>query len=108
MSNKERKYIPMGELQIKESKNDAGAFEPEYVELDGEKLQKYTMKVYIPDDVDEAGIGEPSIVLKRDQFIDGRALSSVELGKLPEFMREKVVVKLGCSANRKQYPKKGK
>ena len=108
MSKPERKFANLGELAIKESKNEAGGFEPEFVEVDGEKLQKYTMKVYIPDDVDEAGIGEPSIVLKKDQYVEGRALSSKEIGKLPEFLRDKVAVKLGVSLNRKQYPKKGK
>lgn len=106
---KERKAAPLGDLQIKESKNkESGNFEPEYAEIDGEKVQKYSLRVYIPDDVDEAGIGEPSIILKKDQFLDGRALSSLEEKRLPDFLKDKVAVKISVQMNRKQYPKKAK
>lgn len=117
---KERKSAPLGDLQVKETKNEQGVFQPDLFEVrdqngnpTGEYLEQYQVKVYIPDDVDEAGIGEPSIVLKKDQFINARALSQFEKERLPDFLKNedgsaKVACKLSVGMNRKQYPKKGK
>lgn len=119
MSN-QRKSSPLGDLQVAEKKNDQGQFEPDLYEVrdrdgnpTGEYVQRYQMKVYIPDDVDEAGIGEPSIVLKKDQFINARALTQAEIDRLPSFMKEddgrpKVACKLSVQMDRKQYPRKQK
>lgn len=122
MSNQQRKYAPLGDLAVKEKYNpETKTFEPDNYEVrdkngnpTGEILQSYSLRVYIPDDVDEAGIGEPSIVLKRDQFIDARALSEFEKSRLPDFLKNpdgssKVACKLSIQVNgRKQYPRKAK
>ena len=118
---KDRKSAPLGDLQVAEKYNqETKSFEPDYYEVrdkngnpTGEVVQKYSLKVYIPDDVDEAGIGEPSIVLKRDQFVNARALTQYEIDKLPDFLKNedgspKVACKLSVQMNRKQYPKKQK
>lgn len=120
-NNQPRKSAPLGDLAVKEKYNEqTKQFEPDLFEVrdrngqpTGEYLQKYSMKVYIPDDVDEAGIGEPSIVLKRDQFIDARGLSEEEKGRLPDFLKNtdgscKVACKVSVGMNRKQYPKEKK
>lgn len=118
--SKERKSTPLGDLQMAETKDENGNFVPDLFEVrdkdgnpTGEYLQKYQLKVYIADGVDEAGIGEPSIVLKKDQFINARALSEFEIDRLPDFLKNedgsaKVACKLSVPLNRKQYPKKGK
>ena len=118
MSNQPRTNAPLGDLQVAEKKNAQGVFEPEYFEVrdqngnpTGEYVQKYKLKVYIPDDVDEAGIGEPSIVLKRDEYINARALTAFEVEKLPDFLKNedgspKVACKFSIQMNRKQYSKK--
>lgn len=117
-----RKSIPLGDLQVKEKKNEqTGAFEPDYYEVrdkngqpTGEYVEKYSVRIYIPDDIDEAGIGEPSIILKRDQFLDARGLTEFERNRLPDYLKNpdgsvKVACKLSLQAGeRKQYPKKGK
>lgn len=118
-NNQPRKSAPLGDLAIKEKKDANGNFIPDLYEVrdkngnpTGEYTQRYTVKVYIPDDVDEAGIGEPSIVLKKDQFIDARGLTEFEISRLPDFLKNpdgssKVACKLSIQVNgRKQYPKK--
>lgn len=114
MNNNKRKSSSLGDLQIKEVYDqETKSFSPGYYEVrgrdgnpTGELLEEYQVKVYIPDDVDEAGIGEPSIVLKRDQFINARALSQEEKDRLPESLKGKVMCKLNVAMERKQYPKK--
>lgn len=116
MSNTKRKSSSLGDLQIKETYNaDTKSFSPSYYEVrdrdgnpTGELLEQYQIKVYIADDVDEASCGEPSIVLKKDQFIDARALSQAEKDRLPESLKGKVMCKLSVSMERKQYPKKAR
>lgn len=114
--NGPRKSASLGDMGIKEKYDqDSKTFSPSYYEVrdrdgnpTGELLEQYQIKVYIPADVDEAGIGEPSIVLKADQFIDARALSQAEKDRLPESMKGKVMCKLSVSMERKQYPKKAR
>lgn len=121
-----RKSANIGDLQIKEEYNtETQSYGESLYEVKdqngsptGEKLQNYQIKVYIPDDVDEAGIGEPSIVLKKDQYINARALSEFEVSRLPDFLLikdeqgnivgSKVACKLSIGMERKQYPKKAK
>jgi hypothetical protein len=113
---KERKSAPLGDMVIKENYDaESKTFSQGYFEVrdrdgnpTGELLEQYSVKVYLPDDVDEAGIGEPSIILKKDQFLDARALSQAEKERLPEHLKGKVVCKLNIAMNRKQYPKKVK
>lgn len=120
MSN-ERKSSPLGDLAVKEKKDENGNFVPDLFEVrdrngapTGEYLQRYSIKTYIADGVDEANIGEPSIVLRKDQFIDARALSQEEIARLPDFLKNpdgssKVQVKLSIQVgDRKSYPKKQK
>lgn len=115
----ERKNSPLGDLVVKEKKDENGNFVPDLFEVrdkngnpTGEYLQRYSIKTYISPEVDEAGIGEASIVLKSDQFIDARALSQEEIARLPDFLKNpdgssKVQVKLSIQVNgRKSYPKK--
>ena len=109
MSDFQRKFSPMGDLQVKENYDkETKEFSEAFIELDGEKVQAYQIHVYIPNDVDEAGIGEPSIILKKDQYINARALTSSEEGKLPDFLKGKVPCKLSVALDRKQYPRKQK
>lgn len=118
--NSQRKSAPLGDLQLREKKDDQGQFVSDLFEVrdqngnpTGEYLEQYQIKVYIPDDVDEAGIGEPSVVLKKDQFINARALSAAEKDRLPDFLFEggnksqrcKVACKLNVQMDRKQYPR---
>lgn len=111
-----RKSASIGDLQIKENYDqETKSFSPGYYEVrdrngnpTGELLEEYQIRVYIPEDVDESGCGEPSIVLKRDQFINARALSQEERDRLPESLKGKVMCKLNVSMGRKQYPKKAK
>jgi hypothetical protein len=120
MSN-ERKSSPLGDLAVKERKDENGNFVPDLFEVrdrngapTGEYLQRYSIKTYIAPDVDEAGLGRPSIILEADQFIDARALSQEEIARLPDFLKNadgspKVQVKLSIQVNgRKSYPKKQK
>tara|TARA_R100001086_G_scaffold246217_2_gene178138 strand:- start:170 stop:505 length:336 start_codon:yes stop_codon:yes gene_type:complete len=109
---KERKSAPLGDMSVATTKDENGNWVDDLYQVykDGkpteEYTQKYQIRVYIPDDVDEAGIGEPSIVLKRDQFINARALSQEEENNLPDFLKGRVPCKLSVQMNRKQYPKK--
>ena len=117
MSN-ERKSAPLGDLQVAQTKDENGNWVDDLYEVrdkngnpTGEYVQRYQLKVFIPDDVDEAGIGEPSVVLKRDQFINARALTEYEIGKLPDFLKNedgspRVACKMSVQMNRKSYPKK--
>jgi len=120
MSN-ERKSSPLGDMQVKERKDENGNFVPDLYEVrdrngqpTGEYLQRYSVRTYISDDIDEGNVGEPSIVLRKDQFIDARALSQEEIARLPDFLKNadgssKVQVKLSIQVNgRKSYPKKAK
>lgn len=112
--NGPRKSSPLGDLQIKENYDqETKSFSPAYYEVrdrdgnpTGELLEQYQIKVFLPDDVDEANCGEPSIVLKKDQFINARALSQAEKERLPQALQGKVMCKLTVDLNRKQYPKK--
>jgi len=124
MSNQPRKSSPLGDLQLKEKKDENGNWIPDYYEVrdkdgnpTGELLEQYQIKVYIPDDVDELKCGEPSIILKKDQYINARALSEFEKGRLPDGLKVKdqagnvVGSKVACKLSiqvgeRKQYPKK--
>jgi hypothetical protein len=118
--NGPRKSSSLGDLQIKEVRNaQTGQFEPDLYEVrdksgnpTGEYVQRYSIRVYIDDSVDEAQCGSPSIVLKKDQFIDARGLTEEEKGRLPDFLKNadgssKVACKLSIQlGDRKQYPKK--
>ena len=126
MSNgqRERKSFTLGDLKLKENYNqDTKTFEQSFYDIKDEhgnvieSLEEYELKIYIADDIDEAGIGEPSVVLKKDQFINARALSQAERERLPDFLYEngdrengrcKAVAKVRLQTNRKQYPKKEK
>jgi len=119
--NGPRKSTSLGDLQMKEKKNEqTGQFEPDLYEVlengqpTGEYTQRYSVRVYIADGVDEAGIGEPSIILRKDQFIDARGLTAAEVSRLPDFLKNadgssKVACKLSIKVgDRKSYPKKQK
>jgi len=116
MSNQQRKSSPLGDMVIKENYDpETKTFSQAYFEVrdrdgnpTGELLEQYSVKVYIADDVDESQCGEPSIILKKDQFLDARALSQAEKERLPEHLKGIVVSKLNIAMQRKQYPKKNK
>lgn len=93
MSNQKSKSFKIGELKESEKKNQqSGEFETITFPVKNEQgeileyVQAYSLKVYIPDDVDEAGIGEPSIVLKKGQFINAVSLSQIDKDRMPDFM----------------------
>lgn len=66
---------------------EKGSDKVKQLEKDGQMLDTFSLKVYIPDDVDQAGIGEPSLILKKDQFINLRVLSDKEIASMPDWKR---------------------
>lgn len=63
------------------------------IEKDGQMLDTFSLQVYIPDDVDQAGIGEPSLILKKGQYINLRVPSDKEVGQMPEWKQKVVQLK---------------
>lgn len=76
------------------------------IDKDGEKLDSFQLQVYIPDDIDEAGCGEPSIVLKKGNYLNLRVHSQAEVSAMPEWKQKIVQLKVWLSTNRTSTPKK--
>jgi hypothetical protein len=83
---KNRKYLNLGEVVI-QTDPKTGAYDTVDGSPDGVP-KRYSMKVYVPDDVDQAGIGEPSLVLKRGDFINFAYLTEEDLAKFPDWKKK--------------------
>lgn len=81
--SKNRKYLNLGEVII-QTDPKTGEYEKN---ADGTPL-RYSMRVYIPDDVDQAGIGEPSIILKKGDFVNFAYLSEEDIAKFPDWKKK--------------------
>jgi hypothetical protein len=78
----ERKSVTLGDVIVRTDKETGKPTK----ELDGTPVE-YFLKCWIPNDVDEAGIGEPSIVLTKDRYINFRLLEEKEVNEMPEWKR---------------------
>jgi len=83
MEKKERNSLTLGEMIQKTDRQTNAVIEGEFY-----------MKVYIPDDVDEAKIGSPSIVITKDEYINFRVPSNEEVEKMPEWKQK--IIQLVC------------
>lgn len=75
-----RKSVNLGDVIRSTEK---GSDQVKQVEKDGQMLDTFSMQVYIPDDVDQAGIGEPSLVIKKGSYINFRLHSDKEINEMP-------------------------
>lgn len=82
--NGPRKSITLGDV-VKSTDKASGA--PKQLEKDGEMLDSFSLKVYIPEDVDQAGIGQPSIILTKDMYINFRVHSGKEIEDMPDWKK---------------------
>jgi len=58
---------------------------------DGEERPKlFYLKASIPEGVDEAGIGEPSMVIKNGDFLNFKIPDDEEVEKMPDWKQEKI------------------
>jgi hypothetical protein len=80
---KPRKTVTLGDVMIRTDKDTGKPTK----EVDGTPAE-YFLKVWIPDDVDEAGIGQASIVLTKDRYINFRLLEDKEVQDMPEWKRK--------------------
>lgn len=81
--DKPRKSVTLGEMCMKSDYKTKEIVEGEY-----------NLKVWIPDDVDQAGIGQPSLVLTKESYLNFRQLSEEDLGKMPDWKKE--IAQLSC------------
>lgn len=79
-----RKSINIGDVL---KSTEKGTEKVKQVEKDGEMLDTFHLQIYIPDDVDQAGIGEPSIVLRKSDYINLRVHSEKEVGEMPDWKK---------------------
>jgi len=96
---KERKTITLGEVCQKSD------FKTKEVEVNEEGIcVNYYLKCWIPDDVDQAGIGEPSIVVKRNSYLNFRLVRDEEREKFPDWKKD--IAQLACWFSLNQETKK--
>lgn len=88
--NGPRKSITLGDV-VKSTDKATGA--DKKLEKDGEMLDSFSLKVFIPDDIDMAGIGQPSIILTKDQYINFRVHSGKEIDSMPEWKQKSAQLK---------------
>jgi hypothetical protein len=79
-SNGPRKSVTIGDV-VKSTEKGSEAVKT--VSKDGEDLETFHLQIYIPDDVDQAGIGEPSLILKKGDYINLRLHSQKEIDSMP-------------------------
>jgi hypothetical protein len=92
-----RKSINIGDVL---KSTEKGSDVVKQVEKDGEQLDTFHLQIYVPDDVDQAGIGEPSIVLKKGDYVNLRLHSTKEIGEMPDWKQK--VAQLKAWINLKQ------
>ena len=83
--NGPRKSVTLGDV-VKST--EKGTDKAKVVSKDGEDLETFHLQVYIPDDVDQAGIGEPSLVLRKGDFINLRIHSEKEVSEMPDWKQK--------------------
>jgi len=84
-----RKSVTLGDVLIKTDKA-TGQYEQDANGVPKE----YYLKCYVPDDVDEAGIGEPNIIIKRDDYLNLRLPTEDEVKDMPDW--KKPIAQLRC------------
>ena len=106
MSNFKGKQGPRSSVTIGDvlKSTEKGSDKPKQIEKDGQVLDTFSLQVYIPDDVDQAGIGEPSLVLKKGQYLNFRVHSDKEVSDMPAW--KAAVAQLKCWINLGPAPKK--
>lgn len=83
--NGPRKSITLGDV-VKSTDKATG--KEKQLEKDGEMLDTFSLKVFIPDDVDQAGIGQPSVILTKDMYLNFRVHSGKEIEEMPVWKRK--------------------
>lgn len=92
--NGPRKSVTIGDVL---KSTEKGTDKAKTIEKDGQKLDTFSLQVYIPNDVDEAGIGEPSLILKKGQYLNFRVHSDAEVSQMPSW--KSAVAQLKCWIN---------
>lgn len=83
--NGPRKSVTIGDVI---QSTDKASGKVKQVEKDGQMLDTFSLQVYIPDDVDQAGIGAPSLILKKGDYLNLRVLSDKEISSMPEWKQK--------------------
>ena len=84
-----RKSVTLGDVLIKTDKT-TGEFK---ANADGVP-EEYYLKCWVPDDVDEAGIGCANIIIRRDDYLNLRLPTDDEIKDMPDW--KKKVAQLKC------------
>ena len=84
-----RKSVTLGDVLIKTDKTTG-----QYEQTEDGTPKEYYLKCYVPDDVDEAGIGEPNIIIKRDDYLNLRLHDDNEIKDMPDW--KKPIAQLRC------------
>ena len=82
--NGPRKSVTIGDVI---QSTDKASGKVKQVEKDGQMLDTFALQVFIPTDVDQAGIGEPSMIIKKGDYINLRVLSDQEIAKMPDWKK---------------------
>lgn len=82
--NGPRKSVTIGDVI---QSTDKASGKVKQIEKDGQMLDTFSLQVYIPTDVDQAGIGEPSLILKKGDYLNLRVLSDKEIASMPDWKR---------------------
>jgi hypothetical protein len=80
-----RKSVTIGDVL---KSTEKGTEIVKQIEKDGQMLDSFSIKVYIPDDVDQAGIGQPSLILRREDYINFRVHSDKEVSEMPDWKQK--------------------
>ena len=93
---KERKSVTFGDVITRTDKATGQA------ETNEEGVPKeYFLKCWVPDDVDEAGIGQPSIIITKDRYLNFRLLEAKEIDAMPDWKKPLAQLKCWISLKRK-------
>lgn len=79
---RERKSVTLGDVLIKTDKKTG-----EYKQNPEGVPEEYYLKCYVPDDVDEANIGEPNIIIRRDDYLNLRLPTEQEVKEMPDWKK---------------------
>lgn len=89
-NEKNLKTVTLGDVLVQTDKS-SGLPKETIKGPDGEDMPKlYYLKVSVPEGVDEAGLGEPSMVLKNGDFLNFRVPDEKEIGDMPDWKAEKI------------------
>lgn len=79
-----RKSVTLGDV-VKST--EKGSDQVKLISKDGEDLETFHLQIYVPDDCDQAGIGEPSIVLRKGDYVNLRLHSQKEIDSMPDWKK---------------------